>query len=112
MRIERIEDFTRGWFVGNFEPTVYKTEKFEVGLLSHEKGPLPCHYHTGIEINCIVSGELEIHGQKLVPGDVFTIEPYEIVDPVILKDCVIVVVKTPSMPGDKYDVECPKREEK
>ena len=27
-----------GWFVGNFEPSGFKTENFEVGYLEHKKG--------------------------------------------------------------------------
>ena len=40
--------------------------------------------------------------QKLVKGDVFIIHPYEIADPLFLEDCKIMVIKTPSVPGDKY----------
>ena len=29
-----------GWFVGNFEPSVFKTKNFEVGYLEHKKGDL------------------------------------------------------------------------
>jgi len=107
MRIDRIENFTRGWFVGNFEPTIFSTKDFEVGILHHSKGKMPAHYHTSIELNYLISGEMTIHGKKLMPGDIFIIEPYEVVDPVIVKDCTLVVVKTPSMPGDKYGAESP-----
>jgi len=107
MRIDRIENFTRGWFVGNFEPTIFSTKDFEVGVLFHKKGTLAAHYHTSIELNYLISGEMTIHGKKLMPGDIFIIEPYEVVDPVIVKDCTLVVVKTPSMPGDKYGAESP-----
>lgn len=106
MKITRIENFKRGWFVGNFEPSVYKTEMFEVGILEHKKGEKwPCHYHLGTEINYIISGTIMMHGKILTEGDVFIMEPYEIADPEFLSDCKVVVVKTPSNPGDKYLAE-------
>jgi len=46
-----------------------------------------------------------IQEQMLVSGDVFVIEPYEIADPVFLEDCTVVVVKAPSVPGDKFVVK-------
>lgn len=110
MKLERIENFTRGWFVGNFEPTVLKTEQFEVGILTHKKGEEPpCHYHTATEINYVISGKMVMNKQLLVEGDIFIMEPYEIADPEFLTDCVILVVKTPSLPGDKYLAEKPKK---
>jgi len=30
-------DFIRGWFIGNFEPTCFKTSHFEVAILYHAK---------------------------------------------------------------------------
>ena len=46
MEIRRIEDFTRGWIIGNFDPSLLKTDKFEVGLLQHKAGEVwPKHYH-------------------------------------------------------------------
>lgn len=110
MKIARIEDFKRGWFIGNFDPSIFKTDKFEVGILHHSKGEeWPCHYHIGTEINYIISGEILMHNRVLVAGDVFVMEPYEVADPQFLSDCVVVVVKTPSSPGDKYSAETPKR---
>ena len=33
-----LKNMFRGWFVGNFEPSIYKTDQFEVGVLFHPKG--------------------------------------------------------------------------
>lgn len=108
MKVTNITDYHRGWFVGNFDPTVFKTEQFEVGILTHKKDEeWPCHYHTGYEINYLVSGTILMHGQTLRAGDVFVLEPYEVADPKFLDDCTVVVVKTPSNPNDKYTAQCP-----
>lgn len=104
MKIRKISDFKGGWFIGNFEPTLLKTEQFEVCYKYHHKDEIwPKHYHKiATEYNCLVSGSMIIHDTKLNPGDVFVIEPLEVADPVFLEDCCIIVVKTPSIPGDKY----------
>ena len=38
-------------------------------------------------------------------GDVFVFDKGEIADPVFLEDCTLVVVKIPSIPSDKFEVE-------
>ena len=30
-------NYTRGWLVGNFNPSIYKTKDFEIGVLEHKK---------------------------------------------------------------------------
>ena len=46
MKKQNLNEMWRGWFIGNFEPSILKTENFEVGLLSHRKGEVwPKHYH-------------------------------------------------------------------
>ena len=49
MKVNRIENMKGGWFVGNFEPTAYKTSKFEVSYKVHPKGEKwDFHYHTKV----------------------------------------------------------------
>jgi quercetin dioxygenase-like cupin family protein len=104
MNIFKIENMHRGWFIGNFEPSVYKTDKFEVGYIRHKKGEKwPKHYHKiATEINLLNKGNMNICGKTLFPGDIFVIQPDEIADPEFLEDCEIIVVKIPSAIGDKY----------
>lgn len=106
MKIFNIQDMWRGWFVGDFDPSVYKTDKFEVGILKHSKGEIwPKHYHkVATEINCLLTGRMILQGKELVPGDIFILDPLEIADPVFLEDCSVVVIKTPSVKKDKYEV--------
>jgi hypothetical protein len=101
-----IKDFFKGWFIGNFEPTLLKTSEFEVGLLIREKGlnETP-HYHAiGTEYNTLISGSMTLNGTEMFPGDIFIIKPTEVVYPVFHEDCVILCVKTPSVPEDKYEL--------
>ena len=94
-----------GWFIGNFEPTVLKTEGFEVGYLFRPKGIEQPHYHAlATEYNFLVSGSMSLNGQDLVPGDIFIIEPNEVAYPEFYEDSYLICVKTPSAPTDKYTV--------
>lgn len=102
----KLANFFRGWFIGNFSPSVLKTSDFEVGILSHKKNETwPRHFHKqGTEYNLLISGLMKIQGETIEPGDIFILRPNEIADPQFLEDCLVLVVKTPSIPGDKFEV--------
>jgi quercetin dioxygenase-like cupin family protein len=104
MDIVKMKDMVGGWFVGNFEPTVYKTSEFEVCFKEHTAGEKwDKHYHKlGTEINYLVEGKMIIQNKELNTGDIFIIYPNEIADPIFLEDCKVLIVKTPSITGDKY----------
>ena len=66
----------------------------------------------GTEINLLLEGKFILRNydgkgtdQELTKGDIFIIHPFEIADPLFLEDSKIVVIKTPSVQGDKYLVE-------
>lgn len=106
MKVFKQQRWTGGWFVGDFEPTAYKTDAFEVCHKVHPKDEKwPAHYHAvATEINFILKGKMSIIGQTLEAGDVFVIERNEVAEPVFLEDCELIVVKTPCVPNDKYIV--------
>ena len=45
---------------------------------------------------------MTIQNKELNEGDIFIFNPYEIADPIFLEDCTVLIIKTPSVPGDKY----------
>lgn len=104
MKILDIKDMKGGWFVGNFSPTAFKTEDFEVCYKVHKKDEVwDYHYHKkSYEINLLVKGEMRLQDTTLKAGDIFIMSPYEIADPEFLQDCELVVVKTPSSKNDKF----------
>jgi hypothetical protein len=115
MIIKKIDEMFRGWFIGDFEPSVYKTKDFEVGYLLHKKGEYwKAHYHAiGTEVNYLIRGKMilknvnyenKIQDVELNAGDLFMLYPHEIADPIFLEDCEFIVVKFPSLPGDKHFV--------
>lgn len=100
------EKFLGGWFIGDFDSSVFATKEFEVCYKVHEKGERwPSHYHKiATEINYLMRGKMIIQNQELVAGDVFIIAPNEIADPIFIEKCELIVVKVPSVKGDKYIV--------
>lgn len=104
MKIYNLSEFVRGWFLGAFEPSVLKTKDFEVGILTHTKGEYwPRHTHNQAdEINVLLSGEMIVNGLTIYPNDIFVIEKGEAAKPEFLTDCRILVIKVPSVPGDKH----------
>ena len=102
-KIYKMNDMFRGWYVGNFEPSAYKTKDFEAGYLLHKKGEqCDVHYHKYMtEVNFLVKGKMTLNDIELNEGDIFIIDKYEIACPIFLEDCYIFVLKVPSVPGDK-----------
>lgn len=107
MNVTKLSDYTRGYFIGNFEPSLLKTKDFEVAVLNHPKGEKwPAHYHKEcVEYNVLLKGRMTIQGTELNAGDVFVFETGEIADPVFHEDCRVVCVKVPSIPTDKFEVQ-------
>lgn len=106
MKVFKLDSMKGGWFVGDFNPSSFKTQDFEVCYKQHYKGEeWDTHYHKkGTEINLLIEGKMTIQGRELNSGDIFILEPYEIADPTFLEDCRLIIVKTPSVPGDKFNV--------
>jgi hypothetical protein len=100
----RLNDMTKGWFVGDFAPTSHATQSVEVGVKRYNAGDYEAaHYHKiATEITLIVSGRVRMFGKEWGEGDIIVIEPNETTDFTALTDVVNVVVKTPGALNDKY----------
>ena len=107
MKIYKLKDMKEGWYIGNFAPSVFKTDLFEVSLKKHPKNEKwPTHYHKyAIEINLLIEGKLKLNDVVLKKGDIFVIDKMEIVSPIFQEDCLVVCVKVPSVIRDKYIVK-------
>lgn len=99
-----INDFVRGWFVGGFSPTLYKTTDVEVAVQYFKKGDREArHCHKiATEITMIVSGKAKMNDVTLNEGDILRISPGEYTDFEALEDTVTTVVKLPGALNDKY----------
>lgn len=100
----RLEDMTRGWFVGDFNPSALKTQNCEVAIRNHPAGDFEeTHYHKiATEITVILQGEVEMLGQRWKAGDIIVLKPGTATSFRAFTDTVTVVVKTPGATKDKY----------
>lgn len=101
-----LTDFVRGWIIGNFEPNIVKTDKYEVALLTHCKGEKwDFHYHrVADEINFLLEGRMLINERLVEKGSLFVIQKNQLTCPNFLENCKVLCIKVPSVPTDKYSV--------
>jgi len=104
MRTARIEEMTKGWFVGDFTPTLHATREVEVAVKHYRAGDAEAaHYHKiAREFTVIVSGTVRMSGREFHAGEIIVIEPGEATDFQAVTDAVTTVVKIPGAPNDKY----------
>jgi hypothetical protein len=104
MRVDRLDDMVRGWFVGDFEPTLYRTDAVEVAVKEYASGDHEARHHHKLatEITAVVSGRVRMDGRELGPGDIATLAPGESSDFTALTAATVVAVKLPGARDDKY----------
>ncbi len=104
MHTAKLDQMIRGWFVGNFFPTLYKTNAVEVAVKHYAKGQNEAyHYHKiATEITVIISGTIRMNNQYFSAGDIIVLQPGESSNFEALTDSINVVVKIPGANNDKY----------
>ncbi|NFO55425.1 hypothetical protein FDB39_00800 [Clostridium botulinum] len=107
MYTSNLNEMTKGWFVGNFKPTLYSTNDVEVAVKSYKSGDSEeAHYHKiATEITVVVSGIVTMNGIEYKQGDIIVIEPNDKTDFYAVTDAINTVVKIPGANNDKYLVE-------
>lgn len=103
MKIHNLENMIKGWFIGNFEPTLYNTD-FEVGIKKYKSGDKePKHYHKlAKEFTVIISGIVKMNNIIYKENDIIQIDEFDETDFECIEDAITVVIKTKSVDGDKY----------
>jgi quercetin dioxygenase-like cupin family protein len=103
MIVKNINDFFKGWIVGNFEPSILK-ENYEVGLKYYKNGDFEQKHHHKIatEITVIASGKVKMFDRIFSTGDIIIVEPNDSTSFEVLEDTITLVVKTQSIQNDKY----------
>ena len=108
--VHKLEDFVRGWVVGNFNPSVLKTNDVEFAVQNLSKDTVEeVHYHKiATEVTVIVSGKAKMQGRIVEAGDVVVVSPYEETGFEALEDTTTAVLKIPGANNDKYikDSQC------
>lgn len=99
-----LDDMVKGWFIGNFEPSLHKTNDVEVGIKKYKAGDEEGYHHHKIatEFTAILDGEVEMDGKNYKSGDIIKIEPNISTNFKALTDVTTVVVKIPGASDDKY----------
>jgi len=106
MEHHKLSEMTKGWFVGDFEPSLLKTKAFEIAVKRYKKGDKEGRHRHDIasEYTVIVSGRVRMSGTEYAADSILIIKPGEATDFEALEDSITVVVKTPSARTDKYEV--------
>lgn len=104
MKKYNLKDYLRGWVVGNIEPNLIKNKDIEVGIKYFKPGESePAHLHKIVrEFTIVVSGDVKMNNKIFSSGDIIEISPGEIASFESLTDSILVILKTPSVPSDKY----------
>jgi mannose-6-phosphate isomerase-like protein (cupin superfamily) len=106
MALERhaLEQFTKGWFVGAFEPTLIATDVVEVAVKHYRAGEAEAthHHKVATELTVVVAGRVRMSGEEIGAGEIIRIAPGQATDFEALTDATTVVVKMPCVAGDKY----------
>ena len=104
MKAAKLKDMVNGWFIGNFEPSLYKTNDVEVAVKSYKANDSEQrHYHKiATEISVVICGTVKMNGIVRKEGDIIVMEPGEVTDFKAMEDTVNVVVKIPGANNDKY----------
>jgi quercetin dioxygenase-like cupin family protein len=98
-------DLVKGWFVGNFDPSCFKTDSCEVAVKRYKANDYEkSHYHKiATEITFIVNGSVLMNNKEYNAGDIILIEPNESTDFLAVTDTSTIVVKVPCCKNDKYE---------
>ena len=94
----------KGWFIGDFEPTLYRTTDVEVAVKEYQQGDYEGFHHHKLatEFTVIIDGTAMMSGHLLGPGDIVRIDPNESTEFKALTNLKTVVVKLPGAKNDKY----------
>ena len=104
MEKHNLNEMIGGWFIGNFNPSLLKTNDVEVAVKNYKAGDEEeAHYHKiATEYTVILKGKVRMLGVEYNEGEILTIPPMESTDFLALTDVTTVVVKIPGASNDKY----------
>jgi hypothetical protein len=107
VNILALTDMTRGWFVGDFEPTAHRSSDVEIAIKHYAAGDSEEHHvhRVATELTAVVAGTVRMNGRMVNAGEIVKLAPGEPCDFVAVTDATVVAVKTPAVAGDKYPAE-------
>ncbi len=105
MIIANLEDMVKGWFIGNFSPSLCQTNAVEVAVKRYNKGDAEARHHHKVatEYTVVISGRVRMNGVEYGENAIIVMQPNESTDFECLADNTVnVVVKLPGASNDKY----------
>jgi len=106
-KVSNLSEMIGGWIIGDFTPSLMRSADFEIGIKFYAKGTKEDRHEHRVakEITVIVEGVVKMNGETFREGDIIEIDPGISTDFEALEATKTVVVKTPSVPNDKYMVK-------
>jgi hypothetical protein len=103
MQTFNVEEFFKGWIVGDFSPSLYVNPYVEVGVKFFKTGETEASHKqlVATEITIVIDGTIRLGSSIFKRGDIISIPPNEIADFESLTDSSLVCIKFPSIPNDK-----------
>ena len=104
MKVFDLSEMTKGWFVGDFSPSVLRLGESEAAVKKYKAGDYePMHHHKiSSEITVIAEGVVKMNGQTYCANSILLIEPNEATDFLAVTDVITMVIKFPGANDDKY----------
>lgn len=98
-----LNDYTKGWLIGDFTPALIQSKDIEVGVKEYSKGAIETiHVHNIItEYTIVLTGKVKMLCQTFERGEIIKIMPGIATSFEALEDTITLVIKTPSIPSDK-----------
>jgi dTDP-glucose pyrophosphorylase len=104
IKVFKLENFTNGWIIGDFEPSILKNTGVELAVMNKKKGRgiHDFHYHENCtEVNVLIKGKMLINNKIINENEIFIFEPYVPSIYEYLDDCTFVVFKNKPSNTDK-----------
>jgi quercetin dioxygenase-like cupin family protein len=103
MDLYRVEDFFKGWIIGDFSPSLHQNSDFEVAVKFFSCGEVEAAHkqQKATEITVVIEGEIRLGNSYFKRGDVISIPPHEVADFESITNSSLVCIKFPSLPDDK-----------
>lgn len=103
MKVSKIDEYSKGWIVGNFHPTEFQNPHVEVAVKFFIAGDKEeSHYQIiATEITIVHQGQIRLANIEFNSGDVIILEPGEIASFESITDSSLTCIKFPSLPNDK-----------
>ncbi len=100
----QLQDFVGGWLVGHFNPALVANDDVEIAIKIYQAGEHEQRHHHRIatEYTVIASGRARMNQREYSAGEIIEIPPGHSTDFEAIEATTTVVIKTPSVPDDKF----------